>query len=293
MQCNTLQTYETIRVPYGDHNLVAYKAGTGTETLLLLNGGPGLSCDYLRDPHLQLAGNRFTVVAYDQLGTGASDNPDDASLWTIERYVEEVEHIRIQLGLGKVHLLGQSWGSVLSIEYALTYPDAIKSLILTNGIADVSFHLEEINRLRNALGSETVAMMQRHEAEGTYEHPEYQAAVTLLDYRHLCRLDNWPESLLKSLDNWNKLIYNTMQGPNEYYFTGNLKNWSRLKDLHKIIHPTLIIQGMHDMLTPASALKMHAELANSQIKVFKNSGHLPVFEEPKGYFNILKKFLNF
>ena len=98
--------------------------------LLLLNGGPGLPCDYLRDPHIPLANEGYRVIAFDQLGCGNSDRPEDPALWCISRYVEEVETVQKTLGLEHVHLLGQSWGGWLSIEYALTYPDAIRSLIL-------------------------------------------------------------------------------------------------------------------------------------------------------------------
>ena len=102
---------EIRRVPVHGYEVVTYSFGSGDEVLLCLNGGPGLPCDYVRDSHSRLAGDRFRVVAFDQLGCGASDRPDDDSLWTLERYVEEVEIVRTTLGLGKVHLLGQSWGT--------------------------------------------------------------------------------------------------------------------------------------------------------------------------------------
>lgn len=152
--------------------IVAYVFGTGPETLLCLNGGPGLPCDYLREAHSCLAEQGFRVVAFDQLGTGASDRPDDARLWTIERYVAETEAVRQALGLGPVHLLGHSWGGWLAIDYTLAHPDAIKSLILADTVADMPHLVGELERLRAALGPETVAMMQAHEAAGTYDHPE-------------------------------------------------------------------------------------------------------------------------
>ena len=112
------------------------------------------------------------------VGTGQSDKPKDTSLWTIGRYVEEVETVRKALGLGRVHLLGQSWGTWLGFEYLLTYPDGVKSFVCANGTGEVPLHLKDLARLRAALGAETVEMMSRHEAEGTTDHPEYDAAVT-------------------------------------------------------------------------------------------------------------------
>ena len=86
------------------YQIVTYSYGSGNNTLLLLNGGPGLPCDYLRDPHIPLADTGYRIVAFDQLGCGRSDRPDDPSLWNITRYVEEVEKVRKPLGLERIHL---------------------------------------------------------------------------------------------------------------------------------------------------------------------------------------------
>ena len=137
---------ETIRIDVDGHEVLAYSFGTGDEILLIANGGPGLPCDYVREPHAHLAGAGFRVVAWDQLGCGASDKPDDASLWTIERYAAETETVRAALSAGRVHLLGQSWGTFLALEYALTYPDGVKSLIIANGASDIPHLLGEMRR---------------------------------------------------------------------------------------------------------------------------------------------------
>jgi proline iminopeptidase len=286
------QADEIIDVAVDGHNVVAYSFGSGDETLLCLNGGPGLPCDYVRDCHSWLSDKGYRVVAYDQLGCGRSDRPDDTSLWHIDRYIHEVEAVRTALKLEKVHLLGQSWGTFLAIEYVLNYPDRIKTLILANGAGDIPHLVAELNRLRAALGSETIKMMLRREAEGSIDHPEYQAAITLLNYRHVCRLDDWPAPVKRSLDDWNMAVYGTMQGPNEFTFTGNYKDWSRLAAMHKIKEPVLILCGMHDELTPACSMRMHHELPDSQIRVFKNSAHMPFYEEPEAYFTTLLGFLD-
>ncbi|MBK0329263.1 proline iminopeptidase-family hydrolase [Rhodobacteraceae bacterium F11138] len=273
------------------YSVKTYSFGSGENVVLCANGGPGLPCDYLRDSHSCLAAEGFRVVAWDQLGTGSSDRPTDPSLWTIQRYVEETETVRSALGLGKVHFLGQSWGGWLGIEYALTYPDNLRSLILENTAADIPHLVSELNRLRDALGSETVAMMQRHEALGTLDHPEYEAAVTILNYRHVCRLDEWPAPVKRSLDDWNMGPYGTMQGPNEFLYTGNMAQWNRIPDMHKIKVPCLITTGQHDELTPACARRMHEQLPDSEIQVFRNSSHMPFFEEPEAYYPALLKFL--
>ena len=282
---------EVREVEVDGYKVVTYSYGEGDNVLFLLNGGPGLPCNYLRDPHISLVVEGYRVVAFDQLGCGRSDRPVDESLWNIARYVEEVETVRQALGLNKIHLLGQSWGGWLGIEYALTYPNAIRSLILANTCGDLPHLTVELNRMRDALGSETVAMMLHHEATGTLDHPEYQAAVTILNYRHVCRLKEWPESLLASVTDWNMGPYGTMQGPNEFLYIGNLKEWNRIPDMHRLTMPTLIITGTHDEIGPACALKMHNVLPNSEVVVFPNSSHVPFYEEPDNYFDNLKNFL--
>jgi proline iminopeptidase len=285
------ESFETVSVQVDGHQIITYSRGSSDEVLLLLNGGPGLPCDYLREPHAILAERGLRVVTFDQLGCGASARPKDQALWTIERYADEVETIRTALGLGPVHLLGHSWGGWLSIEYALRYHDSIRSLVLADTCGDMPHLVGELNRLRGALGSETVAMMLRHEAEGTIDHPEYQAAITILNYRHVCRLAVYPEPLQRSLDDWNMDVYGAMQGPNEFLYTGNLKDWSRIPDMHRLRKPCLVVVGQHDEITPACAMRMHQVLPNAEIAVFQNSSHTPFYEEPERYFEVLSDFL--
>jgi proline iminopeptidase len=279
-------------VSVGAHKVVTYSYGKGDEVLFLLNGGPGLPCNYLRDPLVPLVEAGYRVVTYDQLGTGQSDKPTDPALWTIERYCDEVEEVRQALGIGRMHLLGHSWGGWLGIDYALKYPNALKSLVLSNTSADMPHMIEELNRLRRALGSETQAMMLAHEAAGNYKHPEYEAAITLLSYRHVYRLRELPESVRASIEHENHAIYFAMQGPNEFHFTGNLKDWNRVPDLPKIKTPTLVLVGHHDELTPACAMRIHRNLPNSEIYVFRNSSHMAMYEEPAAYLATVCAFLD-
>jgi proline iminopeptidase len=282
---------ERIEVVVDGHTVVAYSFGSGDDVVFCLNGGPGLPCDYLRDAHSCLVDHSYRVVAFDQLGCGAADRPTDPSLWTIGRYVEETETVRRALGLGKVHLMGHSWGGWLAIDYALTYPEALRTLILENTVADIPHLSAELDRLRGALGSETVAMMLAHEAAGTLSHPEYQAAVTLLNHRHVCRLPEWPAPVLRSLGDWNMGPYEAMQGPNEFLYIGNLKDWNRVPDLPRITVPVLITVGLHDELTPACAARMQRALPDAELHVFPNSSHMPFYEEPERYYPVLLDFL--
>lgn len=286
------QPDEIRRIPAHGHEVVTYSFGTGDEVIFCLNGGPGLPCDYIRDSHSRLASGRYRLVIHDQLGCGASDRPDDDSLWTLERYVEEAEIVRCALGLGPVHLLGHSWGAWLSLEYALTYPDAFKTLILVGGTACMSQYIGELERLRGALGSETVAMMQRHEAEGTFDHPEYKAALTILAYRHLSRLQIEPEEGQRSGAGFNPAPFKALLGGSDYHLTGSLRDWACLDRLHHISQPAFVLCGLHDVITPACSDRIHRALSDSRIRVFQNSSHSAFWEEPDSYFAELQSFLD-
>lgn len=275
----------------GGHQVKAYSYGEGDEVLFLLNGGPGLPCNYLRAPLVPLAQHGYRVVVHDQLGTGASDHPDDSSLWTLARYVEEVEAVLDALDLKRVHFLGHSWGGWCGIEYALTYPQRIASMVLSNTAADIPHLMREIDGLRRALGSETVAMLQRFEAIGQYQHPAYQAAIDLLDYRHIRRLPERPKPAADSKAGFNMPIYVAVQGPNEYHYTGSITSWNRIDQLHRFTWPTLVINGQFDVLTPSCGRRMHEVLPNGEIRIFQNSSHSPFYEEPRAYRQTLLDFL--
>lgn len=280
------------RIPLKEgYEVQAYVYGDGPETLLLANGGPGLPSLYLRAPHAQLARPGWRVVAWDQLGCGASDRPEDAGLWTLERYVAEAEQVRAALDLGPVHLLGHSWGTWLFTEYCLTHPQQVKSCILADGACDIPHLVSELERLRGALGAETVAMMRRHEQADMLDHPEYQAAVTILNYRHVCRLQTWPDTLTASLADWNMGPYIAMQGPNEFTYTGNMKDWNRIPAMGGIPAPCLVLAGRHDELTPACSERMHAALPDARLVIFENSSHMPFYEEADAYFAVTGDFL--
>jgi proline iminopeptidase len=282
---------DVIEVDVDGGRVVVYSFGTGSETLFCVNGGPGLPCDYLREAHSCMVDDGFRVIAFDQLGCGRSDRPTDPRLWTLERYVSETETVRRALGLDRIHLLGHSWGGWLSIEYALTYPDVLASLILSSTVADMPQLRSELARLKAALGPEAVAMMQQHEAAGRFDHPEYVGAITVLNYRHVCRLLEWPEPVKRSAADWNMGPYGAIQGPNEFLYIGNIRDWSRLADLHRIDAPVLITVGKYDEQTPACALEMKLRLPDAELHVFPNSSHFPYYEDTELYYPVLRNFL--
>lgn len=265
-------------------------AGEGPRALLLLHGGPGGSSGDLA-PLMALAGDGWRVVRYDQLGSRRSDQPDYPALWRVPRFVAEVETVRRRLGLGRMHLLGQSWGAILAIEYALHHGANLRSLTLASGAASITECVAGMNRWRDALPAETRATMARHEASGDYQHPAYLAAVEVLYRRHLCRLWPYPQPLAEAMANMAKPVYHSMWGPNEFTCTGSLRNWDRSDRLGEIAVPTLITAGEFDEVHPSCAETLHRGIAGSEKVVFEGCSHTAHLEDTPRYLGVVRGFL--
>lgn len=269
---------------------VWYQSVGGGEPLVLLHGGPGASSIYL-EALMPLCDAGYQVVRYDQLGSGQSDHPDDTSLWTVDHFCAELEVVRQALGFEKMHLLGQSWGSFLALEYVLTHPQHLATVTLYSGAASTLECFDGMNSLRNQLPTETVATMAAFEAAEDYENPEYLAAVQVLLDRHLCRKQPWPDELTRSMESIGVAVYNTMWGPNEFTLTGTLSPWDRSDRLPEIETPTLIVCGRYDEVVPSCSETLHAGIRDSRLEIFEHSSHLSHMEEPERFFPTLLGFL--
>ena len=228
-------------------------AADGRPPVLVLHGGPGFPHDYLEDL-AGLAGDGRAVVFYDQIGCGSSDHPDDDSLWTIATFVEELAAVRDALGLERVHLLGHSWGGWLALEYALGRPDGLVSLVLASTCASLPALAVETRRLKDSLPADARDAIDRHEADGTTDDPEYQQATMAYYTQWLCRLSPFPDHVMRSFANLNDEVYATMQGP-EWNVTGNLKEWDVTARLGELDMPVLVTSGGHDEMTPPSSAR--------------------------------------
>lgn len=260
--------------------------------LLMLHGGPGAGHDAF-EPFEALADDR-PVVFYDQLGCGRSDKPDDTSLWHIERYVKEVAAVRTALNLERVHLFGHSWGGWLAIEYMMGMPSGVASLILAGTSASLPQYAEETARLKATLPQEVLDILKRYEAVGDYHNPEYESVMMEFYARFVCRLDPWPEALMRALSNItsNPVPYETIQGPNEFTITGNLKDWDRTDRLGEIAAPTLITCGRYDELGPTCAERLRRGIPNSEMRIFEQSAHLTYLEETELYLQVVREFIH-
>ena len=260
-------------------------------TILCLHGGPGATHDYLLSLE-DLAQFGYRVVLIDQLGCGKSARPRGTALYTIAHNVEEVEGVRKALQLGKVHLMGSSYGGALAIATALKYQRNLRSLVITGGLASVPLTVREMRRLVNRLPPKTRATLAKYEAREDYENPEYLAAVDVFYRRHVCRLPVWPREVTYSFEHLSRPVYFTMNGPNEFTIIGTIRDWDVTDQLPTIRVPTLVTVGRYDEVTPRVAESIHRGIRGSKLVRFEKSAHLAMWEERSHYIGVLRDFLD-
>lgn len=268
------------------------RVGSGPKTpLLLLHGGPGMGHNYLLP--MKALGDERPVIFYDQLGCGLSDAPENDALYQIPRFVEEVDAVRKALGLDRIVLFGNSWGSMLAIEYMVTgHGKGVEKLILSGALASVPQAIAGMERLLDALPNGAGKRLKELEAAGQQASREYQSLVQVFYDTHLCRLNPKPPEYDAAIANGAKSpAYRVMNGPNEFTIKGNFKNWERRPDLGKIKLPTLITTGEFDEVTLDCAEAIHNGIAGSQLKVMPGCSHLTMLEKPDEYNAIIRKFI--
>jgi len=256
--------------------------------LLALHGGPGSTHHYFA-PLEGLALDR-RVVVYDQLGCGSSDRPRVVE-WSVAVFRDEVDAVRSQLGLERIHLLGTSWGGMLALEHVLSGAEGIVSLILSSTLASVEQWATEQLLLKNALPADIVEVLDRHELAATYDDPEYEQAMEAYFDRHFYRGPQpRPELELMNAEKARD-VYLAMQGPNEWTVTGALSGWDVRDRLGEIDLPTLVIRGRHDMCTDSIAATLVEGISNADEVVLEESSHTPVLEETQRYLEAISVFM--
>jgi len=276
----------------GGFHVWTRKIGESPVKMLILHGGPGASHEYLEIFQDYLPPMGVEIYFYDQLGSYYSDEPDDLSLWNVERFREEVEEVRRYLGLENFYLCGQSWGGMLAIEYALKYQNALKGLIISNMTASIPSYVKRINALRDSLPEDLVTTMKRYEAAGDYDDEEYVELIEKYLYKqHICRLNPWPDAVVRGFAHINPAVYNTMQGPNEFLVTGTFKDWDRWNNLHEIHVPTLLLVGRHDSMAPEDIEEMGRRIPDARVGICENGSHLSMWDDAASYFGYIQQFL--
>jgi proline-specific peptidase len=263
----------------------------GKHPVLLLHGGPGATHDYLESLEA-LAETGRRAVFYDQLGCGRSDRADE-SLWTVETYVDEVQAVRDALGLDTIHLFGNSWGGMLAMEYALTQPAGLASLMLASSPSSIPQWVAETGRLRRELPAAVQDVLDRHEAAGTTDDPEYEQACEVFYRRHVCRLPEWPDYVQRSFQFLTEHgeVYRYMNGPSEFHVVGTLLDWDVTQRLGQIAVPTLVVTGEHDEATPAINHTVSSAIPDAESVVYPGCSHMAHVEDTAGYCRLLDDFM--
>ncbi|MHB0970584.1 MAG: proline iminopeptidase-family hydrolase [Thermoanaerobaculia bacterium] len=265
--------------------------GSGDKVpLLMLHGGPGgrgCGLTVLRD-----LGTDRPLVIYDQLGGGHTENPQDPSLWTVERFVDEVDAVRRALGLKSVHILGHSWGGTLAAEYLLTRkPEGVRSVILSSPLLSTERWIADARRLRSTLPPDIQRELERCENAGFPDEPSCSNATDVYNDRFLFggkRLA--PVPACKGVPS-NDAIYRTMWGPTEFTATGALRDYDRTDRLGELQLPVLFIVGRYDEATPETTEEFRARVPGAKMAVLENSAHLGMRTETARFVEIVREFL--
>jgi proline iminopeptidase len=269
--------------------------GNGPIKVLLLHGGPAATHEYMEafESFFPQVGIEF--YHYDQLGSHYSDQPEDTALWTIERFVEEVEQVRIALGLDESNffLLGNSWGGMLAMEYALKYQHNLRGLIVCNMTASFPKYEAYNSKLRAQLAPEVLEQLENYESAGDYHNEEYVSLVFEEYYRrHICRLEEWPEPVVRSFAHINQAIYEYMQGPSEFVPGGILKGWSVWDRLGELEVPTLMVGAKHDTMDPAEMEEMSTLVQNGRSLYCPNGSHLAMWDDQEVFMDGVIGFIS-
>ena len=290
-----------ITTPKGTFKVWTKRVGNNpTKKVLLLHGGPGMTHELYTcfDGYFPQEGIEY--IYYDQLGSYYSDKPDDLDLWTTERFVEEVEQVRLALGLdaSNFYLLGQSWGGILAMEYALKYQDNLKGLVISNMMSSIpEYNLYAQNVLGPQMDPAIYKEIKDLEEAEDFGNPKYGDLLFQYYYtEHVLRMppDEWPEAVMRSFTHANNQVYVHMQGHSEFGITGNatLKEWGVKERLKEIKVPTLVIGAKYDTMDPAHMEWMSKEVEHGRYLYCPNGSHLSQYDDQKNYINGVIQFID-
>lgn len=287
-----------ITTPKGTFKVWTKRTGNNpTIKVLLLHGGPGMTHEYFEAFDSYFPGAGIEYYYYDQLGSYYSDQPKEPTLWEVDRFVEEVEQVRQALNLERdnFYLLGQSWGGILAIEYALKYQQHLKGLIISNMQSSIPAYNEYATRvLMPAMDQKVLAEVKALEAKKDYANPRYMELLIPNHYQlHILRMppEQWPDGVQRAFKHVNPDIYIPMQGPSELGASGKLAKWDRTADLGQLMIPTLAIGAAHDTMDPKAMEEMSKLVKRGRYLFCPQGSHLALYDDQKTYFEGLIKFV--
>jgi len=265
--------------------------------ILLLHGGPAATHEYMECFESFFPKEAFEFYEYDQLGSYYSDQPKDSTLWTIERFVDEVEQVRKAIGADATnfYVLGNSWGGMLGMEYALKFQDNMKALIVANMVASApEYGKYAAEVLAPQMDPKVLAEVRVMEAKGDFANPRYMELLLPNFYKkHLCRLPEWPDPVNRSLlKHLNGEIYTMMQGPSEFGIGGSLARWDIKARLKEIKIPTLMIGAKYDTMDPKAMEEQSKMVQKGRYLYCPNGSHLSMWDDQHVFMNGVIKFIH-
>ncbi len=286
-----------ISTPVGNFKVWTKTIGNNPKIkVLLLHGGPAMTHEYLESFESFFPKEGFEMIEYDQLGSYYSDQPTDSSLWTIDHFVEEVEQVRKALGLDKdnFYLLGNSWGGMLAMEYALKYQQNLKGLIICNMMAscpDYGKYAKDV--LAKQMDPKVLDTIRNIEAKGDFKNPKYMELLMPNFYaKHLCRLPVLPDAVNRAFKHANNDVYTMMQGPSEFGVGGRLANWDIKAKLPQIKVPTLTVGAKFDTMDPEHMKWMSTQVQKGRFLFCPEGSHLSMWDDQTHFFPGVIQFIN-
>lgn len=283
--------------------LIYYTSMGKGDPLVVVHGGPGASHDYFL-PHLLPLMRHNRVIFIDERGSGKSQLLEDPTGYTVENMVEDIEAVRKALGLGKINLLGHSYGGVLAEAYALKYQQNLSHLILASTFTSTSAMNQVFVRMKEKMAPELRERIDKMEAEGLFGHgKDFEKNRYTNDYMiaawgegyfpYLYRNRPDPNYDPAASGNTSWALYREMWGSHgEFIIDGNLKSVEYTDRLPTIKVPTLITVGDHDECDPSLSQAMHEKIAGSQLVVLPNSGHMTFVDQPGLFLKAVDEFLH-
>lgn len=286
-----------ITTPVGTFKVWTKKFGNNPRIkILLLHGGPACTHEYMECFESFFPKEGFEFYEYDQLGSYYSDQPTDSSLWTLDRFVEEVEQVRkaIHADKNNFYILGNSWGGMLAMQYALKYQSNMKGMIVANMMAscpDYGKYADEV--LAQQMPAEVLKEIRALEANNDFSNPRYMELLLPYFYQqHLCRLPEWPEAINRTFKHLNGTIYTMMQGPSEFGVRGRLEKWDIKNRLHEITVPTLMVGAKYDTMDPEAMEAQSKAVKNGQYLFCPNGSHMSMWDDQQVFMKGVIGFIN-
>ncbi len=285
-----------ITTPVGEFNVWTKRFGNNPRIkILLLHGGPAMTHEYMECFESFFPKEGFEFYEYDQLGSYYSDQPKDSSLWTTERFVKEVEQVRKAIGANSsnFYVLGNSWGGILAMEYALKYQQHLKGLIVANMVASAPEYGKYANEvLSKQMDTAVLAEIRAIESKKDFANPRYMELLLPNFYKkHLCRLEEWPDGFNRTMKHVNGEIYTMMQGPSEFGIAGRLATWDIKSRLKEIKVPTLMIGAKHDTMDPKAMEEQSKLVQKGRYLYCPNGSHLAMWDDQQVFMNGVISFI--